>query len=140
MDALISEELSDGRDPGREARVLHERIDEGTRLRAAYQDQQAAGLMTLDELATKLKELEEAKALAQAELSGLSERQQRAQDLERDREALSRLCSEVVPQALEDLTWEERAHVYRLVKLEVVPTEEGFQASGAFCTSELSCW
>jgi hypothetical protein len=51
MDALITEELSDGRDPDREARILHERIGECARLRAAYQDQQAAGLMTLDEQA-----------------------------------------------------------------------------------------
>ncbi len=139
-DALISEELSDGRDPGREARVLHERVDECARLRAAYQDQQAAGLMTLDELAAKIKELEEAKALAQAELESLSARQQRADDLARDRAALLKFCSESVPQALEDLSPEGKNHVYGLVKLEVVPTDKGFRASGVFCTSELSCW
>jgi site-specific DNA recombinase len=140
MDALIDEELTNGRDPGRESRILHERIGECVRLRAAYQDQQAAGLMTLEELATKLKELEEAATLAQAELSGLSERQQRAEELARDRSALLEFCAESVPEALEDLSPEEKAHIYGLIRLEVVPDEDDFRASGVFCTSELSCW
>jgi hypothetical protein len=140
MDALITEELSDSRDPDREAGILDERIDECARLRAAYQDQPAAGLMTLEELATKLKELEEARALAQAELSSLSERQHRAEELVRDRDALLEFCSEPVPAALEALSPEEKAHIYRLIRLEVVPDEDDFWASGVFCTSELSCW
>ena len=37
------------------------KLEEYTRKRAAYQDQQAAGLMTLDELAARLSELEDAR-------------------------------------------------------------------------------
>jgi hypothetical protein len=91
-------------------------------------------------LTSKLKELEEAKVLAQAELSGLSERQHRAEELVRDRDALLDFCSESVPEALEDLSSEEKAHIYGLIRLEVVPDGDNFRASGVFCTYELSCW
>ena len=59
MDRLIAQER-DGRrsDPGREAAVWAEKAAECTRLRGAYQEQQAAGLMTLAELGSKLEELE----------------------------------------------------------------------------------
>jgi len=59
MDRLIARER-DGRrsDPGREAAVWAEKAAECTRLRGAYQEQQAAGLMTLAELGSKLEELE----------------------------------------------------------------------------------
>jgi hypothetical protein len=59
MDRLIARER-DGRrsDPGREAAVWAEKAAECSRLRGAYQEQQAAGLMTLAELGSKLEELE----------------------------------------------------------------------------------
>ena len=41
-------------DPEQEARVEAERRVECARLRTAYQNQQAAGLMTLEELAARL--------------------------------------------------------------------------------------
>jgi site-specific DNA recombinase len=46
-------------DPKQEATPWEEKITECSRLRSAYQDQQAAGLMTLEELASKLAKLEE---------------------------------------------------------------------------------
>ena len=140
MDALIEAELAGGADPGAEARVLHEKIDECARSRAAYQDQQAAGLMTLDELAARLEDLDRARSLAEAELANLSERQKRAEDLSRDKEALLVSYSEAVPRELDELSAEDKNHVYRLLRLEVAPAGEGFRVSGAFCSSELSCW
>lgn len=58
------------------------------RKRSAYQDQQAEGLITLDELRTKLAGLEEARALARRELSALKERRERIEDLEQDANVL----------------------------------------------------
>jgi hypothetical protein len=141
LEALIERETEEVReDSTLLAETLSEKLSQNAHARRAYQDQQAAGLMTLEELATKLKELEEAATLAQAELSGLSERQQRAEELARDRSALLEFCAESVPEALEDLSPEEKAHIYGLIRLEVVPDEDDFRASGVFCTSELSCW
>jgi hypothetical protein len=39
----------------------------------------------------------------------------------------------MVPEALDQLTGEERSTLYRMLRLQVVPTPEGFALSGAFC-------
>ena len=46
--------------------------------------------------------------------------------------------TEIVPDALEGLTPEERNKIYRMLRLEVAPFEEGYEVSGAFCSSGLS--
>ena len=111
-------------------------MSECVRLRAAYQEQQAAGLMTMDELADKLGELERTKALAQTERANLSERRRRVEELVRDKEAVLALRSEAVLRGLEDLSPEEKSEVYRLLKLEVTPTPEGMLVSGVLLYSE----
>jgi hypothetical protein len=59
IEVLIEQEREAGRDdPGREVRLWEEKIAECSRLRSAYQDQQATGHMTLEELSAKLAELE----------------------------------------------------------------------------------
>jgi hypothetical protein len=75
MDRLISQERY-GRysDPEREAAVWAEKAAECARLRGAYQDQQAAGLMTLAELGSKLEELESTRQMAEAEIAALAAR------------------------------------------------------------------
>jgi hypothetical protein len=55
------------RDPKRDATPWEEKMAKCSRLRSAYQDQQAAGLMTLEELASKLAKLEEIRSVAAAE-------------------------------------------------------------------------
>jgi len=72
MEALIEQErASEPRDLDREAKVWTKKLAEYTRLRSAYQDQQAAGLMTLQELRSKLEELEEGRKEAERELMAL---------------------------------------------------------------------
>jgi len=97
MDRLIEQEAAwraDG--PDRESEILLGKVSECARLRAAYQEQQAAGLMTMDELAAKIEELEHTKALAQAELANLSERRRRVEELVRDKEAVLAIRSAAV--------------------------------------------
>jgi hypothetical protein len=132
MDALIEQERADSpRDLTKEAATWAEKIEECARLRNAYQDQQAAGLMTLEELGSKLKELDEARELAQAELDALALREQRVEDLEADRDALLRDMAEMVPEALDALSGEERHRVYLMLRIDVTPIPEGFRVSGA---------
>jgi Recombinase zinc beta ribbon domain len=70
MDRLIEQERNTRRgNPEREAQAWAETIAKCARLRSAYQDQQAAGLMTLEELASKLKELDETCGHAERELA-----------------------------------------------------------------------
>jgi len=60
-------------------------------------------LMTLEELDSKLQEVDDACRLAQAELEALMRRQEHIEELEKDREALLKSMAEIVPEAREDL-------------------------------------
>jgi site-specific DNA recombinase len=132
MDRLIERERGAWRgDAEEEKKTWAEQIAEAARLRAAYQDQQAAGLMTLEELGAKLANLQEGRRRAEAELAALEEREGRVSTLERDRDALLRDWSDAVPEALESLSGEERNQIYRLLRLEVQVCEGGFEVSGA---------
>ena len=138
MEALIEQErATEPRDLEREAKVWTKKLAEYTRLRSAYQDQQAAGLMTLQELGAKLEELEEGCREAERELMALRSHKQRVENLEKDRDALLQSMSEMVPGALENLDGEDKNRLYQMLRLEVTPSEEGYELSGAFCTSGL---
>jgi site-specific DNA recombinase len=132
METLIEQERAHGpRDLAKEVATWAQKLEECARLRNAYQDQQAAGLMTLEELGSKLKELDESRKLAQAELDTLALREQRVEDLEADRDTLLKDMAEMVPEGLDSLSGEERHRVYRMLRIEVVPIPEGFRVSGA---------
>ena len=131
IEKLIEQECEVGRsDPEREVIPWEEKIAECSRLRSAYQDQQAAGLMTLEELASKLARLEETRRVAEAELKALEAREERLRELETDRDALIASYAERVPEALDRLSAEERTRVYRMLRLEVRPDLEGYEVSG----------
>jgi hypothetical protein len=110
------------------------RITECSRLRSAYQNQQAAGLMTLEELGSKLAQLEETRRVADAELRALDAREERVRELEADRDALIASYAEVVPEALDALSGEDRMRVYELLQLEVECDMEGYEVSGVLCS------
>src|SRR5215210_7264568 len=126
MDRLITQER-DGRysDPERKAAVWAEKAAECIRLRGAYQDQQAAGLMTLAELGSKLEELESTRRMAEAEIAALAAQEERVEELERDRDALLEFYAGAVPAALDPLDGEERNRIYRMLSLEITPRPDG---------------
>jgi hypothetical protein len=125
MDRLIDQERVGTRsDPEREAAAWAEKVTECDRLRGAYQDQQAAGLMTLAELGSKMEELEGTRRMAEAELAALAAREERAEELERDRDALLEIYAGAIPEALDRLDGEERNTVYRMLRLEITPQED----------------
>jgi hypothetical protein len=113
--------------------LWEEKIAECARLRSAYQDQQAAGLMTLEELGTKLAKLEETRRVAEAELRAPDAREERVRELEADRDALIASYAEVLPEALDALSGEEQSRVYRMFQVEVRPDPEGYEVSGVLC-------
>lgn len=138
MEALIEQERAiEPRDLERDAKVWTKKLAEYTCLRSAYQDQQAAGLMTLQELGAKLEELEGGRREAERELMALKAHQQRVEELEKDRDALLQSMTEAVPGALENLDGEEKNRLYQMLRLEVTPSKEGYEVGGAFCTSGL---
>ena len=72
---------------------------------------------------------------SETEFSEVPHHRRRVQDLEQDRDALLESMAEMVPEALDSLTGEEKSRAYRMLRLEVTPTTEGYDVSGALCTS-----
>jgi site-specific DNA recombinase len=138
MERIIDAEAAMGRgDPERESEAWAEKLEECARLRSAYQQQQAAGLMTLEELGSMLKDLEETRKLAEAEIAGAAARKNRMEELERDRDDLLSYMSDAVTEGLESLSGEERNRLYRMLRLEVRPFSEGYEVKGIFCSTSL---
>ena len=108
--------------------------------RSRYQDQEAEGLMTREELGAKLAELDETVFLAEAEIEKLRCHKERILALEKSGEELLERYVELVPEEIESLSPEERRHIYQLLRVEVsvpkggeikiklpfVPDNEGF--------------
>jgi DNA repair ATPase RecN len=135
LDSLIQRETEEVRDdPEQVVTTLEERLSQNTHLRRAYQDQQAEGLMTLEELAAKLEELEDTRKVLEADLASLERSQQKAKELENDRDAVVASLAATIPEALENLTGEEINTVYRKLRLRVIPSGEGYDATGVLCT------
>jgi site-specific DNA recombinase len=135
LDALIQRETEEVReDSTLQAETLSEKLSQNARTRRAYQDQQAAGLMTLEELAGRLDELEHTHKVLEAELAALERTHQKAEELKEDREAALASLAASIPQALDGLTGDEINTVYRKLRLRVVPSEKGYDATGVLCT------
>ncbi len=122
LDTMIEQERSArrGGDPAREAKAWLEKLTEADRKRSAYQDQQAEGLLTLEELRAKLVALEETRKTAQRQLEALRNHEERMAELEADRDALLDYYAKLSPEALGSLTPEERRKFYAMLRLEVV--------------------
>jgi hypothetical protein len=58
------------------------------------------------------------------------------EELESGRNALLERYAAMVPEALDGLTGEERRTLYRMMRLQVVPTPEGYEATGVLCSTE----
>ena len=134
LERLIEEERNAARgDPNRETEAWAKKLSEVERKRSAYQDQQAEGLITLDELRTKLAALEEARTVARRELAAFKERRERIEHLEQDANAFLEHYAVMVPEALDELTSEERHRVYKMMRLNVVMYADGLvEVTGAF--------
>ncbi len=99
-------------------------------LRRAYQDQQAAGLMSLEELRSRLEELDASSREAEAGMVALRRSKDRAEESRRNKEAALASLSEIVPDELDGLTGEERNTVYRMLQLQVTPAPEATARAG----------
>jgi site-specific DNA recombinase len=141
LDAMIEEEREGLRDdPERETKTWLDKLAEAERKRSAFQDMAAEGLITFDELRAKLAELAETRQTAQKKLEALRHRQERIEELQRDRDALLESYAGVVSEELDDLTPEERHRIYQMLRLRVVAhADETFEVSGAFRSSLELC-
>ena len=72
-------------------------------MRRGFQEQAAKGLMTLEELEERLKEIDEIRETARAELATLEGSRQRLEELEHDQQTLMDHHAGAVPNALDNL-------------------------------------
>jgi hypothetical protein len=91
--------------------------------------------MTLEELRSMLGELDGARRAAEAEIAVLKRSRERAEELERDKDAALASLAGLVPDELDDLTGEERNALYRMLRLRVTPTPEGYVAAGVLMSA-----
>jgi site-specific DNA recombinase len=134
LERLVEDERKATRgNPAREAEVWAQKLSEVERKRSGFQDMAAEGLITLDELRTTLAALEETRTTARRELAALKESRERLEDLERDADALLEDYARMVPEALDELTPEERHRVYKMLRLGVTVYADGLaEITGAF--------
>jgi site-specific DNA recombinase len=121
LEEMMAEELQSSLrgDPERERKAWMEKLAEIDRMRSGYQEQAAKGLMTLDELAARLEELERTRKTAEQGLLILEDRQESIEGLERDMHLLLDHYAGMAPEALDSLTPEERHQVYKMLRLKV---------------------
>ena len=112
-------------DPEREAKAWLDKLAETERKRGGFQDMAAEGLITFDELRSKLAELEELRKTAEGELKALESERERLERLEHDKEAVLKYYEEMAPEDLETRTPEERHRLYKMTRLEVLVPAEG---------------
>ncbi len=96
-----------------------DQIDRVRIKRSRYQDQEAEGLMTREELRVKLAKLDENVTLAQAEIDKLRCHEERILAIEKSGEELLERYSELIPAEIENLSPAERRHIYQLLRVEV---------------------
>jgi len=130
---LVEERRSMRADPYKEAESWAKKLAEVHRKRSAFQDQQAEGLITLDELRSKIAALEETRSVALTELEVLRGRREHIERLENDAAALLEYYAGMVPEALDGLAPKERHSIYRMLRLKVVVCADGrVEVTGVF--------
>ena len=138
---MIRFERDTARDaPEHEAKAWLNKLAELENKRSRFQDMAAEGLITFDELREKLLALEENRETARRELEALDRRQERIEELERDRDALLDSLVAVSPDALEALASQERLNLYQMLGLRVVLRQDGgLEASGTLMDTPSVC-
>jgi hypothetical protein len=120
-------------DPEREAAAWLDSIATAERKRSGFQDMATEGLITLDELRSKLAELDDLRKTAERELRIIEGRKDALQQLERDRDSLIEHYANMAPEALDSLTPEERHQLYKILRLRVMAAaDRSLTAEGIF--------
>jgi site-specific DNA recombinase len=88
-------------------------------------DLHLSGDITTEQFRTKSAELEEARAAAEGQLEAAHSRLARLKDIERSKEELITHYASLVPQALDQLSSEEKNRVYKMMHLRVLAQRDG---------------
>jgi hypothetical protein len=124
LDAAIAQEST--RNPDEAVTSWLRVVEDCNRKRAAYQDQQAAGLMTLNELADKLRALDQTKATAEEHLANARAGRNRVEELRATKRAmLEAYATGIQYDGIQYFSPEMRREIYEVLHLKVTVPAEG---------------
>src|SRR5918995_305825 len=122
LDRMIELEKRGTRgDRSKDAKLWADKLVEVERKRAKYQEAFAADAVTLPELKAHLAQLDETRKTAEHELEALRSREEYMRELEADRDSLLDALEAHAPEALDNLTPEQRHQWYKLLNLRLYP-------------------
>jgi tetratricopeptide (TPR) repeat protein len=101
--------------------------------RARAQDLAIEGLLSADELCTKLVVLDKIRETAKGKLEAVRRRREKMEELERDRDVLSKSYAGMMPRSFDAFDPEDRRWAYNCIRLNVFADAEGaLSATWAF--------
>src|SRR5215203_7192537 len=112
-------------DPTHEVRHWHGELEKTERMRSAYLDQQAEGIVSMSELKGKLATLDERRTMAERELEKLAHYREHIAKLERDAEALVELYRRQAREGLDLYTPQDRHDAYKALGIKVIAQPGG---------------
>ena len=102
-----------------------EQIERASIKRSRYQDQEAEGLMTREELGTKLAELDEAIGMAEGEIENLRSHEERIRTMEEAGEELIERYAKLIPEELQNLSPAEKRRIYQTLQISISVPQDG---------------
>jgi hypothetical protein len=102
-----------------------EQIERASIKRSRYQDQEAEGLMTREELRTKLAELDEAIGMAEGEIEKLRSHEERIRTMEEAGEELIERYAKLIPEELQNLSPAEKRRIYQTLQISISVPQDG---------------
>ena len=134
LEKMIDQERNGLReDPEREAAAWLRSLAEADSKRARFQDMAAEGLITFDELRTKLIELDKARKAAKHELRLLQNRAERIEALQRDRDTVLASWEGTLPKSIDEIAPEERHYLYKRLRIRLAADPDGdLELNGEF--------
>jgi len=134
LDRKIELEKSGTRgEPEREMKLWAEKLAEADAKRARFQHAYAEGIIGLEDLKTRLAELDDARTTAEQEIAILEGRLKHVQSLEEDRDTVLAYLEAMAPKVLDCLDPEERHRFYKMLRLRVrLWPDRSLEITGAF--------
>jgi len=105
-------------------------------MRKRYHEMAARGHLGFDELGTYLDDLKKRRARVEEEVRALHGSRARLERLAANKEAVLEGMASMASVALERATPEDRRNLYKMLRLRVTTTEEGYELEGALCGLE----
>jgi len=124
-EVIRREERSLDRNPQKQAEVWQDRMCGADEKRRRYQEMAAEGLIDFGELRERLSELSEEKKLAEREIESLRNKEERLDEMRRNKDALLTNLVEMTPRLIDELSPAQKHRIYEMLGLRVTSAGDG---------------